>query len=58
MGRITAEIAPKTDHPTLDSITQRNTTASLADLPPTSGGGGGGRKEEEESDLIILKRVI
>jgi hypothetical protein len=25
MGRITAEIAPGTDHPTLDSIKQRNT---------------------------------
>ena len=25
MGRITAEIAPGTDHPTLDSTKQRNT---------------------------------
>ena len=29
MGQITAEIAPGTDHPTLDSIKQRNTTKLL-----------------------------
>jgi hypothetical protein len=30
MGRITAEIAPGTDHPTLDSIKQRNTHMATA----------------------------
>jgi hypothetical protein len=29
MGRITAEIAPGTDHPTLDSIKQRNTHVAV-----------------------------